>query len=83
MVIVGVFESVVIMSDEALVLQKIWATLKDVGRLDERQAEDSRRVLEAGGQMNANMLQVCQALVCHGLAVGLAVDGFGGDRWCA
>jgi GMP synthase-like glutamine amidotransferase len=44
--------------DEALVLQKIWATLRDVGRLDERQAEESRRVLEAGGQMNASMLQV-------------------------
>jgi hypothetical protein len=44
--------------DEPLVLQKIWATLKDVGRLDEGQAEDSRRVLEAGGQMNASMLQV-------------------------
>jgi hypothetical protein len=44
--------------DEPLVLQKIWATLKDVGRLDTQQAEDSRRVLEAGGQMNASMLQV-------------------------
>jgi GMP synthase-like glutamine amidotransferase len=46
--------------DEPLVLQKIWATLKDVGRLDDQQAEGSRRVLEAGGQMNANMLQVSE-----------------------
>jgi GMP synthase-like glutamine amidotransferase len=44
--------------DEPLVLQKIWATLKDVGRLDEGQAERSRAVLEAGGRMNASMLQV-------------------------
>lgn len=44
--------------DEPLVLDKIWKTLKDVGRLDEQQAEESRRVLEAGGQQNASMLQV-------------------------
>jgi hypothetical protein len=62
-VIVGVLESVVIMSDEALVLPKIWATLKDVGRLDARQAEESRRVLEAGGQLNTHMLQVAMQSV--------------------
>lgn len=44
--------------DEPMVLQKIWTTLKDVGRLDAQQAEASRRVLAAGGQMNASMLQV-------------------------
>jgi hypothetical protein len=44
--------------DEPLVLEKIWASLKDIGRLDAQQAERSRQVLEAGGQMNANMLQV-------------------------
>lgn len=49
--------------DEPLVLQKIWTTLKDVGRLDDGQAVCSRRVLEAGGQMNAAMLQVRVFLV--------------------
>lgn len=44
--------------DEPLVLEKIWKTLRDVGRLDEQQAAESRRVLEAGGQQNAGMLQV-------------------------
>lgn len=58
--------------DEPLVQQKIWTTLKDVGRLDDGQAECSRRVLEAGGQMNAAMLQVgrkyqgCLKTLCTG-----------------
>lgn len=46
--------------DEPLVLEKIWQSLKDNGRLDVRQAEESRRILEAGGQQNLNMLQVRQ-----------------------
>ncbi|WIA35658.1 hypothetical protein OEZ86_004070 [Tetradesmus obliquus] len=53
--------------DEPLVLQKIWTTLKDVGRLDAGQAECSRRVLEAGGQMNAAMLQVIKHFLRHGI----------------
>lgn len=44
--------------DEPLVLEKIWASLKAVGTLDEQQAEESRKILEAGGQQNANILQV-------------------------
>ncbi|WIA15461.1 hypothetical protein OEZ85_002103 [Tetradesmus obliquus] len=64
--------------DEPLVLQKIWTTLKDVGRLDDGQAECSRRVLEAGGQMNAAMLQVIKHFLRHGID-GAAVPTMAAD----
>lgn len=44
--------------DESLVLDKIWTSLTDVGRLNAQQSEDSRRVLAAGGQHSVQMLQV-------------------------
>uniref|UniRef100_A0A383VEN3 Glutamine amidotransferase domain-containing protein n=1 Tax=Tetradesmus obliquus TaxID=3088 RepID=A0A383VEN3_TETOB len=64
--------------DEPLVLQKIWTTLKHVGRLDDGQAECSRRVLEAGGQMNAAMLQVIKHFLRHGID-GAAVPTMAAD----
>jgi GMP synthase-like glutamine amidotransferase len=45
--------------DEPLVLDKIWTSLTNVGRLTAQQSADSRRVLEAGGQHSVQMLQVC------------------------
>jgi len=44
--------------DEPLVVDKIWTRLTDVGRLDSQQSVQSKRVLEAGGQHNVQMLQV-------------------------
>jgi GMP synthase-like glutamine amidotransferase len=44
--------------DESLVLDKIWTSLTDVGRLNAQQSAESRRVLAAGGQHSVQMLQV-------------------------
>ncbi|KAF8057940.1 GGP4 [Scenedesmus sp. PABB004] len=52
--------------DEPLVLQKIWATLRDAGRLSPEQAEASRRSLAGGGAQSARALRVIKHFLRHG-----------------
>jgi hypothetical protein len=58
--------------DEPLVLDKIWTRLSSIGRLNSEQSAESRKVLEAGGQHNVQMLQVWM-LLC--------LWGEGGNMW--